>query len=82
MKTIDDCRSAIARHHGSKVKAGVDLIGSYLDIRDATTLLMAECYFQGRKRPLPNVDRLSLELPSPLSRKSRCVLSQPMLMVV
>jgi hypothetical protein len=49
MKAIDDCRSAIARHHGSKVDAGVDLIGIYLDIPDATTLLMAERYFSGPK---------------------------------
>jgi hypothetical protein len=50
MKAIDDCRSTIARNHGSKVDVGVDLIGIYLDTPDSITLLMAKSYFSGPKR--------------------------------
>jgi hypothetical protein len=50
MKAVDDCRSAIARHHGSSVYAGMDLMGIYLDIPDAVTLRMAESYFSGPKK--------------------------------
>lgn len=44
-KAIDKCRSAIVQHHGSKVDVGVDLIGTYLELPDETTFLMAERWF-------------------------------------
>jgi hypothetical protein len=50
MKTIENCRSAIARHHESKVDVGVDLIGIYLDLPDAITLLTAESYFSAPRK--------------------------------
>jgi hypothetical protein len=51
MKAVDDCRSVITRHHGSEVGAGVDLIGIYLELPDASTLLMAkECCFSAPKK--------------------------------
>jgi hypothetical protein len=50
MKTIENCRSAIARHHESKVDVGVDLIGIYLDLPEAITLLTAESYFSAPRK--------------------------------
>jgi hypothetical protein len=50
MKIVDDCRSAITRHQGTNVDAGIDLKGIYLDIPNAITLRMAESYFSSPKK--------------------------------